>query len=253
MGLESATYLDDLNSSNPAAGDNFSQGDDHLRLIKGVMKSTFPGLVGRSWRVQSKSGNYTPVVNDNLTHLLCTAALTLGLTAAATLGNGWMTGVYASGGAVIIDPNSTELVNGASTVTVPKYGSGFLYCDGAAFYFVGTTAGSYTATLTGVSGTVNGTATWTMNGDAVVLCVPNLQGTSTTTAKTITGAPAGLFPAASKNVPILVSDAGGNNGLSYGTLATDGVITVQRASDGTAWTASGTATVNKFQISYTLA
>lgn len=144
MGLESATYFDDLNTSNPAAGDNFSQGDDHLRLIKSVIKSTLPGLVGRGWRVQSKSGNYTPVVNDNMTVLLCTAALTLATTAAATLGNGWMTEVYASGGAVVIDPNSSELVNGVASVTIPKGDGGILYCDGAAFYFLGSTSGTWT-------------------------------------------------------------------------------------------------------------
>ena len=34
MGLETGTYIDSLNSSNPTAGDAVSEGDDHLRLIK---------------------------------------------------------------------------------------------------------------------------------------------------------------------------------------------------------------------------
>lgn len=42
MGLESATYVDDLNSANPASGDNVSQGDDHLRLVKAALQGTFP-------------------------------------------------------------------------------------------------------------------------------------------------------------------------------------------------------------------
>lgn len=42
MGLESATYVNDLVTTNPAAGDQRSQGDDHLRLIKAALKATFP-------------------------------------------------------------------------------------------------------------------------------------------------------------------------------------------------------------------
>lgn len=44
MGLESATYINDLDATNPAAGDQASQGDDHIRLIKAVLKTTFPSL-----------------------------------------------------------------------------------------------------------------------------------------------------------------------------------------------------------------
>ena len=46
MGLESGTYIDSLNSSNPAAGDAVNEGDDHLRLIKSTVKATFPNVSG---------------------------------------------------------------------------------------------------------------------------------------------------------------------------------------------------------------
>ena len=49
MALEDLTgtkYIDDLNSSNPAAGDNVSEGDDHIRGIKNVLKTTFPNVTG---------------------------------------------------------------------------------------------------------------------------------------------------------------------------------------------------------------
>lgn len=43
MGLESATYISSLNVSNPVgASDSRREGDDHLRLIKAVLKNTFP-------------------------------------------------------------------------------------------------------------------------------------------------------------------------------------------------------------------
>ncbi len=45
MGLESATYIDGLNASNPVhATDPVSQGDDHVRLLKSVLLNTFPNL-----------------------------------------------------------------------------------------------------------------------------------------------------------------------------------------------------------------
>lgn len=46
MGLESATYISDLVSTNPAAGDAKSQGDDHIRLLKSAILNTFPSITG---------------------------------------------------------------------------------------------------------------------------------------------------------------------------------------------------------------
>ena len=46
MGLESATFISDLNSSNPTSTDVLSQADDHLRLIKSAIKTTFPNISG---------------------------------------------------------------------------------------------------------------------------------------------------------------------------------------------------------------
>ena len=46
MGLETGTFIDDLVGSNPAATDGLAQADDHLRLIKTVLKTTFPNVNG---------------------------------------------------------------------------------------------------------------------------------------------------------------------------------------------------------------
>lgn len=45
-GLESATYISDLNTSNPTAGDSVGQADDHIRLVKSAVKTTFPNISG---------------------------------------------------------------------------------------------------------------------------------------------------------------------------------------------------------------
>ena len=44
MPVESATYISQLNTAYPAAGDNISEGDDHVRLVKTVLKAQFPNL-----------------------------------------------------------------------------------------------------------------------------------------------------------------------------------------------------------------
>lgn len=51
MGLETGTTLSALVSSNPIPGDPTSEGDDHLRLIKSVLKSQFPGSGGTGFSV----------------------------------------------------------------------------------------------------------------------------------------------------------------------------------------------------------
>lgn len=44
MALESAVHIADLVVSNPLSTDTVSQADDHIRLIKSVLKTTFPNL-----------------------------------------------------------------------------------------------------------------------------------------------------------------------------------------------------------------
>jgi hypothetical protein len=49
MALEDLTgtkYIDDLVSANPAVGDDVSEGDDHIRGIKNVLKTTLPNVTG---------------------------------------------------------------------------------------------------------------------------------------------------------------------------------------------------------------
>ena len=46
MSLETAVNIADLNPANPGSGDPKSQGDDHLRTIKAVLRGAFAGLTG---------------------------------------------------------------------------------------------------------------------------------------------------------------------------------------------------------------
>lgn len=44
MTVESASYISQLAATNPASGDPKSEGDDHVRLIKTVLKTQFPNF-----------------------------------------------------------------------------------------------------------------------------------------------------------------------------------------------------------------
>lgn len=46
MALETGTFIDSLNASNPAATDGLAQADDHLRLLKSTIKATLPNVTG---------------------------------------------------------------------------------------------------------------------------------------------------------------------------------------------------------------
>jgi microcystin-dependent protein len=46
MPLESAQYISGLDAGNPSSTDSLAQADDHIRLIKSVLKTTFPNING---------------------------------------------------------------------------------------------------------------------------------------------------------------------------------------------------------------
>lgn len=61
MAVESASYINSLNASNPAASDSLKEADDHLRLIKSVLKQTFPNITGAVTSTHNQLSNPFPV------------------------------------------------------------------------------------------------------------------------------------------------------------------------------------------------
>ncbi len=136
MALESASFLNDLVSTNPTGSDNRSDGDDHIRLVKAVLQATFPSMAGRAWRTQSKSTSYTAAVTDNMSTLYFSASGSLNLPAAATAGSGFLLLVIAASGATVtVDPNGAETVNGSATLAFAR-GYAILVCDGTTWYAI---------------------------------------------------------------------------------------------------------------------
>jgi hypothetical protein len=84
--------------------------------------------------VISRASNTILTGADRGRAFVATAGFTQTLTAAATLGDGWWCAYDAAGFSIVFDPNSTETIDGAVTKTVT--GSGFIFCNGSAFYTV---------------------------------------------------------------------------------------------------------------------
>lgn len=63
MGLETGTFIDDLVDTNPPSNDLASQGDDHIRLLKTVLKNTFPNA-DKAFRLPRADGDNNDVSFD---------------------------------------------------------------------------------------------------------------------------------------------------------------------------------------------
>ena len=104
MSVETAPYINSLNSALPGSGDPKSEGDDHLRVIKSAVKATFPNITGAVTVTQTDlntvpnlapkaspvfTGNPTaPTVSasDNTTTLATTAMVQAALIASTGIG-----------------------------------------------------------------------------------------------------------------------------------------------------------------------
>lgn len=102
--------------------------------------------------------------------------------------------------------------------------------DGTQFHVISTThsvKGTFTATLTGVSGSVTTTAAYTVVNNVVTVNYLPMTGTSNTTACTITGQPAAIMPATAHNgFFCMTQDNSASAAGARADIGTDGVVTL---------------------------
>lgn len=90
MGIDNPypTYIDDLDVTLPAATDPLSQADDHIRMIKTVLKQTFPNINGAVTKTQAQLDSTHAATADSATTAgTCTGNAATATTAAACTGN----------------------------------------------------------------------------------------------------------------------------------------------------------------------
>ncbi|MGO8242940.1 hypothetical protein [Rhizobium johnstonii] len=127
------------NNNTDVGGVNINEGCPPSNVNNGMreMMAQLRSGVDPVLAYSAKAANYTAVGADANTFFRFTAAATLALTAAATLGANWHCTVWADGGDVTIDPDASETVNGVTTVVVPNGNMVSLVCTGSTFFAVG--------------------------------------------------------------------------------------------------------------------
>lgn len=133
MGLETGNYISDLNADNPEGEDDRSQGDDHIRLVKHVLKTTFPNINGAVTGTEEQ------------------------LNAAAAPGAICFPGMIVMwSGSVASIPDGWKLCNGVGTIStggaVPNLVNRFIVgtaTNSGGTYNVGSTGGSANLVVTG--------------------------------------------------------------------------------------------------------
>jgi hypothetical protein len=161
MGLETATYISQLVTSNPTGADKKLQGDDHLRLLKSVLQSTFP-TASRAFNlarwaekeadVLEKSADYNQVTADNGKMVFFDTSggnRKYNLLSAGSMPVGTVVFIDrdVSANTLTIDAGS-ETVNGAATLVLLSGESGFLYNRASSWrFFLTRSSSTFTSAL----------------------------------------------------------------------------------------------------------
>jgi microcystin-dependent protein len=150
MGLEAATYVNDLTTTNPVSTDKRKQGDDHLRLIKTVLKTTFPNADKAYYfrDYEAITTNETVAAADmNKVYGASTASGAFTVTLPTTLGtsaDGFTVTVVkleTNSNRVTVAPSSGT-INGVASLSISNAGDRIeAYWTGTAWYAVVTYAG----------------------------------------------------------------------------------------------------------------
>jgi hypothetical protein len=111
---------------------------------------------------------------------------------------------------------------------------------------------TFTATLTGCTTSPTGTVRAVKQGTLVTLYLPLITATSNSTAATLTGLSASLYPARDQSILCRVSNGGG--GVVLGLLEIDptGLITLRADVGGAAFSGSGTKGVQIQTLTYSV-
>jgi len=165
MGLEAATYVSDLTATNPLSTDKRKQGDDHLRLLKSVLKSTFPNADKPFYFRDYEAITTNETVAEADMNKVYGASSTGGaftVTLPTTLGtslDGFMVSVVkleTNANRVTVAPSSGN-INGVASLSITNLGDRIdCYWTGTAWYGVVTLAGVDRCTLT-ASATIDAT------------------------------------------------------------------------------------------------
>lgn len=89
MPVETATVISDLEPMYPTGSDSFSEGDDHLRLLKSAIKNTFPNITGALTGTHVDLNALTDEASDLLDRRVPSGVIVMWSGTKASVPNGW--------------------------------------------------------------------------------------------------------------------------------------------------------------------
>lgn len=157
MALETATYIDGLNASNPAASDAISSADDHMRLIKSTIKATFPNISGAVTKTHSQINDLLEKSGGTMTGALTLSGAPSSNLHAATKAYVDSSVAAATAGVASFSAGTTGLTPSASTTGAVTLGGTLAVSNGGTGATTAANARTNlevpSATGTGASGT----------------------------------------------------------------------------------------------------
>lgn len=127
MGLEAATYVTQLDATNPTGADKKKQGDDHLRLIKSTLKNTFPNASKTLYFPShaTLAGNTALGIAYQNAYVACDTGagdFTITLPALGAGDAGWACSIYKfssdANGVVVVPPSGTIFSKAGFTTSI---------------------------------------------------------------------------------------------------------------------------------------
>lgn len=223
MSLETTTTINGLVATNPAATDPKSQGDDHIRMIKAVLKAAFPNLSRALFGVVAVSANRTLITTDNFSHFVVSGNRTLTVPL-ASVGNPFVFLVSSSADPVVVDPTGGTIL-GRTNVTMPPATTTAFISDGVELRIIGMWTGTNSFT---------GLQSWapTVSFDTAASSVLNIKTLDTNSVR-LTG-PGSINEIIMDTGTFAFARIGGsaNVTIDHGAVGTDGAsIVVSGAAD----------------------
>jgi hypothetical protein len=149
--------------------------------------------------------------------------------------------------AIYIDTLSEDNVVGPNYV---ESGTALAFSAGTPTRLRHYKTGSYTGTLTGCTTSPTGTIEYEANGSTVNITFPIIEGTSNTTAATITGMPAEIRPVSTTRTELVRIKDNGTLALGCAEIASTGTINLLPTVAGGSFTNSGTKGIGLCSVTY---
>lgn len=150
----------------------------------------------------------------------------------------------------VLMPDGNQLLPADLRTGVPVS----LIYNGTAFVVnsVNHVAGTFTVTMTGVTGSVTGTASYVRSGRMVMITIPSLSGTSNANTFALNGVPTACRTNFDQWVSVgNATDNGSTAAVPVTALVrADGAISLSLAGSTTGWTSSGTKGIATSTLSY---